>query len=178
MEKQISWVLDPNHSELTFKVKHLMISNVKGAFKSFEASILTEGNDFNDAVALASIEVNSISTNSEDRDKHLLNDDFFDAGKFPGIEFKGTGLTRYDEENGQLKGSLTIKGVTKEVNFDVEFGGVSTDPWGNVKAGFALQGRINRSDFGLTWNANLETGGVLLSDEVKINADLQFLKRA
>jgi polyisoprenoid-binding protein YceI len=155
-----------------------MISNVKGAFKTFEASILAEGDDFAKGTAHAKIDVASVSTGSDDRDGHLRNADFFDTDKFKEILFESTELTRFDEENGQLKGKLTIKDVTRSVTFDIEFGGVNKDPWGNTKAGFTLTGKISRGDFGLNWNAALETGGVLVSDEVKVHADLQFLKKA
>jgi polyisoprenoid-binding protein YceI len=178
MDKQTTWVLDPAHSELTFKVKHLMISNVKGSFKAFEAIINTNGEDFGTGTTEATIDVASVTTGSDDRDGHLRSADFFDADQFKTIAFNSTELNRYDEENGQLKGKLTIKGVTRDVAFDIEFGGVNKDPWGNIKAGFTLTGKINRGDFGLNWNAALETGGVLVSDEVKVHADLQFLKKA
>ena len=120
----------------------------------------------------------SISTNSEDRDNHLKSADFFDAEKFSTIQFDSIFLERFDAENGQLKGNLTIKGITKEVSFELEFGGVSKDPWGNEKVGFSLNGKINREDFGLTWNAALETGGVLVSSDVKIAAEIQFVKQS
>jgi len=178
MEKQTTWVLDPAHSELTFRVKHLMISNVKGYFKNFEASFQAEGDDFAKGIAHAKIDVTSVSTGSEDRDGHLRSGDFFDTDNFKEIVFESTELIRFDEENGQLRGRLTIKDVTRNVLFDIEFGGLNKDPWGNTKAGFTLTGKISRGDFGLIWNTALETGGVLVSDEVKVHADLQFLKKA
>lgn len=171
-----TWVLDPTHSELVFKVKHLMITNVKGAFNSFEAAI--DGDDFTKAPVTASIDVNSIDTNNADRDGHLKSGDFFDAAQFPAITFAGTSFTKKDEENYVLKGNLTIKGISKEVTLDVEFGGANKDPWGNEKAGFSVSGSISRKDWGLNWNAALESGGVLVSDEVKIHAELQFVKKA
>ncbi len=178
MENSTKWVLDPTHSELTFKVKHLMISSVKGEFRNFNATINAAGADFSKATVSVNIQAGSIFTNNDDRDGHLKSADFFDAENHKEISFTGTSLTKLDDENYQLKGNLSIKGVTKEVSLDVEFGGVNKDPWGNEKAGFSLSGKINRKDWGLNWNAALETGGVLVSDEVKINAEVQFVKQA
>ena len=176
MANKHTWILDPTHSELVFKVKHLMITNVKGEFRKFEAVI--DGEDFTKAAITANIDVASIDTNNTDRDNHLKSPDFFDAPQFPSIAFTGTSFTKKDEENYVLKGNLTLKGVTKEVSLDVEFGGANKDPWGNEKAGFSVSGKINRNDFNLNWNAALEAGGVLVSEEVKIHAELQFVKQA
>jgi polyisoprenoid-binding protein YceI len=170
------WTLDPTHSELLFKVKHLMISNVKGEFRKFNAEIFTNENDFTKSSIEVTIDATSIFTNEESRDGHLKSADFFDVQNYPELTFKGTSFKKIDDENYKLKGDLTIKGVSKEVTLDVEFGGVNTDPWGNEKAGFSLNGKINRKDFGLNWNAALETGGVLVSDEVKLSAEVQFVK--
>lgn len=178
MSKKINWVFDPAHSEITFKVKHLMISNVKGEFKEFEASLISEDDNFKHAIAKARIHVDSISTNNVDRDGHLKSADFFETEKYPTIDFTSTSIEKYDDENGKLKGNLTIKGITKEVSFDLEFGGISKDPWGNQKAGFSLNGNINRNEFGLTWNSALETGGVLVSDLIKVAAEIQFVKQS
>ena len=178
MANQTTWVFDPAHSEITFKVKHLMITNVKGELKQFAATLNASDESFKNATASATIQVASISTNSEDRDNHLKSADFFDAEKFSTIQFDSIFLERFDAENGQLKGNLTIKGITKEVSFELEFGGVSKDPWGHEKVGFSLNGKINREDFGLTWNAALETGGVLVSSDVKIAAEIQFVKQS
>lgn len=173
---QAKWVLDPSHSELSFKVKHLMISNVKGAFTKFSAEI--GGEDFTKAPINVSIDVNSISTNDENRDNHLKAADFFDAENHKEITFTSTAFDKVDDENYKLTGQLTIKGVSKAVTLDVEFGGINKDPWGNEKAAFSISGKINRNDFGLSWNAALETGGVLVSEEVRISADIQLLKQA
>lgn len=178
MENQTKWVLDPTHSEILFKVKHLMITNVKGEFRNFTASISSEGNDFSKAEVEANIEAASIFTNNTDRDAHLQSVDFFDVNTFKELSFKGSSFKKLDEENYQLKGILTIKGISKECTFDVEFGGFMKDPYGNEKAGFSLSGKINRKDWGLNWNAALEAGGVMVSDEVRINAELQFVKQA
>ncbi|TVR38367.1 MAG: polyisoprenoid-binding protein [Bacteroidia bacterium] len=172
------WVVDPTHSEILFKVKHLMITNVKGEFRKFEASFTAEGDGFDRARAEASIDASSIFTNNEDRDNHLKSGDFFDAEKFPNLLFEGTAFEKVNDENYKLTGMLTIKDVRKEVTLDVEFGGIMKDPWGNEKAGFSLQGKINRKDWGLNWNAALEAGGVLVGDEVTIMAELQFVKNA
>ncbi len=169
------WVLDPTHSELGFKVKHLMITNVKGEFKKFTAEI--DGDDFTTSKIQAKIEATSISTNDEQRDGHLKGADFFDVENHKEITFEGISFKKLDEENYQLKGVLTIKGISKEVTLDVEFGGTTKDPWGNEKSGFSISGKINRKDFGLNWNAALETGGVLVSEEVKITAEIQFVKK-
>ena len=170
------WVLDPTHSEISFKVKHLMITNVKGEFRKFEAGI--EGDDFTKSKIRATIDAASIFTNEENRDAHLKSADFFDVEEFKEITFEGTSFTKTDDENYKLKGNLTIKGISKEVLMDVEFGGINKDPWGNEKAGFSVNAKINRKDWGLNWNAALETGGVLVSDEVRLSAEVQFVKQA
>jgi len=170
------WVLDPIHSELSFKVKHLMIANVKGAFSQFTAEI--DGEDITNSAVKATIDASSISTNNTDRDIHLKSADFFDVENHKDILFTSTSFKKIDDENYKLTGQLTIKDVTKEIVLDVEFGGTNKDPWGNEKAGFTLTGKINRKDFGLTWNAALETGGVMVSEDVKINAEVQFVKQA
>jgi polyisoprenoid-binding protein YceI len=169
------WILDPSHSELTFKVKHLMITNVKGEFRKFNAEIA--GDDFTKAKISASVDATSISTNDYNRDTHLKSPDFFDTSTHNEILFSSTSIKKNGNEDYKLNGLLTIKGISKEVALDVEFGGINKDPWGNEKAGFALAGTISRKDWGLNWNAALETGGVLVSDEVKIGGELQFVKQ-
>jgi polyisoprenoid-binding protein YceI len=169
------WVLDPSHSELTFKVKHLMITNVKGEFRKFHAEI--DGDDFSKASVSATVDASSIFTNDENRDGHLKSPDFFDTANHDTILFKSTSVKKSNGEDYKLNGELTMKGITKDVSLTVEFGGVNKDPWGNEKAGFALSGTISRKDWGLNWNAALETGGVLVSDEVKIGGELQFVKQ-
>jgi len=172
------WTADPTHSEIIFKVKHLMITNVKGEFRKFKAEVNSAGSDFNKASVTATIDASSIFTNEDARDGHLKGADFFDVENHPELTFTGTSFNKIDDENYQLKGILTIKGVSKEIALDVEFGGINKDPWGNEKAGFSINGKINRKDWGLNWNAALETGGVLVSDEVKISAEVQFVKQA
>lgn len=171
----VKWVLDPTHSELNFKVKHLMITNVKGAFRTFNAAI--EGEDFTTAPLSVQIDTESIFTNNNDRDAHLKSPDFFDAAQYPSITFTGKSFKKVDDDEYTLTGDLTIKDVTKEVALDVTYGGVNKDPWGNQKAGFSVKGKINRNDFGLTWNAALETGGVLVSEDVKIDGEVQFIQQ-
>ena len=172
------WTLDPTHSELVFKVRHMMITNVKGEFRKFDGSILTDGPDFTKSSIDVNIDATSIFTNEDKRDGHLKSADFFDVESYPTLSFLGKSFKKAGEDEYKLKGILTIKDVSKEVELDVEFGGINKDPWGNEKAGFSLQGKINRKDFGLNWNAALETGGVLVSEEVKISAEVQFVKQA
>ncbi|WP_312820369.1 YceI family protein [Kaistella carnis] len=164
------WNLDPSHSEITFKVRHMMISNVKGSFNTFTAEMEAEDDTFKNAKVKATIHTDSISTNSADRDKHLKSEDFFNVEANPQITFETDSL------NNEITGNLTMNGVTKPVQLDVEFGGINVDPYGQTKAGFSFEGKIKRSDFGLNWNAALETGGVMVSDEVKIAGELQFVK--
>lgn len=164
------WNLDPSHSEITFKVRHMMISNVKGEFKNFNVDLESEDENFKNVKASASIDTSSISTNNTDRDNHLKSAEFFNAEAHPQITFETDSL------NDEVTGNLTINGVTKPVKLDVDFGGINVDPWGQTKAGFSFEGKIKRSDFGLNWNAALEAGGVMVSDEVKIAGELQFVK--
>ena len=168
------WALDPSHSELGFKVKHLMIANVKGEFRKFQSEV--NGEDFTTTPIKVTIEASSIFTNDDGRDAHLKGADFFDVEKYKEITFESTSFKKIDDENYKLTGKLKIKDVTKEVTLDVEYGGINKDPWGNEKAAFSLTGKINRKDWGLNWNAALETGGVLVSEEVRIHAEIQFVK--
>ncbi|MBW8334835.1 MAG: YceI family protein [Prolixibacteraceae bacterium] len=172
------WGIDPTHSEVSFKVKHLMITNVKGVFKNFNASIYTSGDNFITSEIDLRINTESVDTGVADRDAHLKSADFFDVENFADMHFIGSSLEKIDDESYTLYGDLTIKDVTKQVKLDVEFGGVMKDPWGNEKAGYSINGKINRKDFGLTWNAALEAGGVLVSDDVKISCEVQLIKQA
>lgn len=172
-----NWALDPTHSEIQFKVKHLMITTVTGSLKVLNASLTSASDNFEQAKVNFEAETGSIDTGNTDRDNHLKSGDFFDADQFPKITFESTSFTKEDDDY-TLEGNLTIKDVTKPVKIAVEFGGIATDPWGNTKAGFTISGKINRTDFGLTWNAALETGGVMVSEEVKIAGELQFVKQA
>lgn len=176
--QETKWVIDPTHSKVSFKVKHLMISNVLGSFREFEGTAVTEGDDFSTAQISFSLNASSIDTEVADRDAHLKSADFFDAENFPKLTFSGNGLKDLGDDLFELTGDLTIKNVTKPVTLQAEFGGVMTDPWGNVKAGFSVSGKINRKDFGLNWNAALEAGGVLVGEEVKLSADIELAKVA
>jgi len=173
-----TWVLDPTHSELQFKIKHLMISTVTGQFNQFIATVETEGDDFSTAKAHFRADVSSISTNNEQRDAHLKNGDFFDAEKYPEIIFEGERMEKKGDDEYKLYGTLTMRGVNKKLTLDVDFGGITKDPWGNIRTGFSVSGKINRYDFGMSFGAVSETGGLLLGDEVKINANVQFVKQA
>ena len=177
MSQKTKWAIDPTHTEIGFKVKHMMFTNVSGKIVKYDATIETDGDDFSNAVIEFSGDVDSITTGSADRDAHLLSPDFFDATQFPKLNFKATSLVKADEGNFELSGDLEIHGVTNPVKFEVEFGGLMKDPWGNIKAGFNINGKINRKDYGLTWNAALETGGVLVGEDVKINAEVQLIKQ-
>jgi polyisoprenoid-binding protein YceI len=170
------WTIDPTHSEVGFKVKHMMFTNVSGRFGTFNGSAETEGDNFENAKIDFEADVTSIDTNSADRDNHLKSGDFFDAEQFPKLTFQATEMKK-DGDDYKLSGDLTIHGVTKPVTLNVEYGGIAKDPWGNEKAGFSINGKLNRKDYGLTWNAALETGGVLVSDEVKLNIELQMVKQ-
>lgn len=172
------WSLDPTHSELQFKAKHLMISTVTGQFKDFNATAETKDNDFTSAKIDFTADVNSIFTNNEQRDAHLKNGDFFDATNHPQLTFKSEKLEKVSDDEYKLYGTLTMRGKSKKVKFDVEFGGIAQDPWGNTRAGFTVTGKINRQDFGVSFGAVTEAGGLLLDNDVKIIASTQFVKQA
>ncbi|HLP64694.1 YceI family protein [Flavobacterium sp.] len=171
------WLIDPTHSEIGFKVKHMMFTNVSGSFQNYTATIETEGDEFENATIEFNGEIDSITTGNSDRDAHLLSADFFDAEQFPKITFKSTSFKRTNGADFELKGNLTLHGVTKPVTLETEFSGLMKDPWGNTKAGFILSGKINRKEWNLNWNSALETGGVLVGEEVKLNIELQFIKQ-
>ena len=174
----ITWKIDPAHTEIQFKVRHLMITTVTGYFRKFDGHVITETDDFNSATEIQfTADVNSIDTNSEQRDTHLKSSEFFDAAKHDQVIFTGT---RYEALGSEatLSGNLTIRGVTKPISLTVDFGGIVVDPYGQTKAGFTITGKISRKEFGLTWNAVTEAGQVVVSDEIKINADVQVIKQA
>jgi polyisoprenoid-binding protein YceI len=176
---KIKWALDPTHSEVTFKIKHLMISNVSGQFTKFVVNAETEDEDFTAAKVSFTADVDSITTGNEQRDGHLKSDDFFHAEKFPQIKFTATKYENVDNDGSyELFGDLTIRDITKQVKFDVEFGGVIKDPWGNTRAGFSVTGKINRKEFGLKWHAVTEAGGVVAGDDVRIHAGFELIKQA
>ena len=173
------WTIDHAHSELGFKVKHLMITNVKGVFKDFEADIYTQGDDFSTAEIELRIKVASIDTNDESRNNHLKSPDFFDSEHHKEIVFVGKKLERGSgEDNYELYGNLVIRGVSVPVKLDVKFEGMMKDPWQNLNAGFLVEGKISRRDWQLNWNTTLETGGVLVGDEVRISCEIQLVKQS
>ncbi len=172
------WVLDPMHSEVQFKVKHLVISTVTGSFRKFEGQVVTESEDFEDAEVDFSLDVDSIDTTQESRDQHLKSAEFFDAATYPKITFKSTSLKKVSGSDYKLEGNLTIKDVTKPVVLDVEFGGSAADFYGQTKAGFEINGKINRKDYGLTWEGITEAGSIVVGEEIKLNINAQFTKQA
>jgi polyisoprenoid-binding protein YceI len=170
------WVIDTAHSEILFKVKHLVISTVSGKFDKFDGALYASKADFSDAEAEFSADVNSINTNQADRDGHLKSADFFDAANYPGITFKSKGFTKAGDDTYVMTGDLSIRGVTRTVDLVVEHGGITKDPWGNIKTGFEISGKIDRKDFGLTWSAVTEAGGLVVSDEVKLQLNIELIK--
>lgn len=172
-----TWVLDPMHSEVQFKVKHLVISTVTGSFRKFEGRVVTENEDFQDSEIDFSLDVDSIDTTQESRDQHLKSAEFFDAATYPKITFKSTSLTKASGSDYKLDGNLTIRDVTKPVILDVEFGGSAADFYGQTKAGFEINGKINRKDFGLTWEGITEAGSIVVGEEIKLIINAQFTKQ-
>ncbi|WP_192346055.1 YceI family protein [Algoriphagus sp. Y33] len=170
------WIIDPTHSEVSFKVKHLVISTVTGYFKEFEGEVESASEDFDGSSVSFSTSIDSISTNQTDRDNHLKSADFFDAENHPKLSFAG----KIVNEGGDYKlvGDLTIKGNTKPLTLDVEFGGVAGDPYGQTKAGFEIEGKISRKEYGLTWSPVTEAGSVVVSDQVRLILSVQLVKQA
>lgn len=173
-----TYIIDPSHSEITFKVKHLMITNVTGNFIKFEGKMETSSEDFSDAEIDFSADIDSLSTNNEQRDGHLKTGDFFDAAQYPKLMFRSTSFVKQGGDIYKLNGDFTLHGVTKPVTLSAELGGAAQDLYGNSRIGFEISGSIQRKDFGLEWNAALETGGVVLSDEVKLMLSVQLIKQA
>jgi polyisoprenoid-binding protein YceI len=170
---QTAWAIDPSHSEVIFKVKHMMISTVTGHFNSYTANVKAIDDTFANAQIEVELDVNSITTKNEDRDGHLKSDDFFNAETYPKITFKSTSF-----DGSKLVGNLTIRDITKEVTLDVNVNGVAVDPYGQTKAGFEISGEINRKEFNLSWNAITEAGNIVVSDTVKLAIEAQFIKQA
>jgi polyisoprenoid-binding protein YceI len=173
-----TWKIDASHSEIEFKVKHLMITNVNGFFTDYDATVEASSDDFSDATITFEAKVDSINTKNEQRDGHLKSDDFFNAAEFPVIKFESTGIVKKDNEHYKLSGNLTIRDNTKPVELDVEYAGITVDPYGQTKAGFELSGKISRKEFGLKWTATTEAGGIVVSDDVKLLANVQLIKQA
>lgn len=170
-----TWTIDPAHSEVGFKVKHLVISTVSGQFKSFEGTVQSEKEDFTDAKIKFSADIDSISTGNEQRDGHLKSPDFFDAENHPKLSFESTSI-KADGSDYKVEGNLTLRGVTKPVTLDVEFGGIQNDMYGRTVAGFEITGKIKRLEYGLQWNAVTEAGGVVVSDDVKLAINVELVK--
>lgn len=173
---QTLWKIDPTHSEVQFKVKHLVISTVTGSFGSFDGQIEADAEDFENAKAIFTVDIDSISTNNEDRDNHLKSDDFFNAEEFPQLKFESANFKKVGEGKYKVTGDMTIRDVTKEVELDVIHGGTVTDPYGQTKAGFEVSGSINRKEFGLTWSAVTEAGNLVVADDVKLQLNMQFVQ--
>ncbi|MCP5064205.1 MAG: YceI family protein [Ignavibacteriae bacterium] len=173
---QSNWVFDASHSNVSFSVTHLVISEVEGNFKSFEGKITSENDDFSESTVEFSVDINSIDTDNADRDNHLKSDDFFNVEKFPKMKFKSKSLTKVSGKKYMLVGDLTIRDITKEVELDLKYNGTIKDPWGNTKAGFKISGAINRFDFGLKWSKLMEAGGMVVGDEVEININAELKK--
>ena len=172
-----TWKIDPSHSEIQFKVKHLMITTVTGYFRKFDCEVISETEDFNSTTSIKfTADIDSIETNNEQRDTHLKSEEFFNAEKFGEVIFVGS---KYDalNDSATLYGNLTIRGITKPVKLAVDYGGTVVDPYGQKKAGFTIDGRISRKEFELKWNAVTEAGSVVVSDEVKIHAEVQMVKQ-
>lgn len=174
----ITWKIDPAHSEVQFKVKHLMITTVTGYFKKFDLEVVTESDDFTTASKIEfTADVDSIDTNNQQRDTHLKSSEFFDAENHAQLKFVG-GKYESAGEEGRLQGDLTIRGVTKPVTIKVDFGGIVVDPYGQTKAGFTATGKISRKDYGLTWNAVTEAGQVVVSDDIRLQCEIQLIKQS
>lgn len=173
MSNSTIWAIDPLHSEVFFKIRHLVISTVTGSFKKFEGNIITEGSDFTNAKVAIVLDVKSIDTNQPQRDEHLQNGDFFDAPAYPQINFESTSFVNSGDSTYKMTGNLTLKGVTKHIELHVAYGGSEKDGQGNVKHGFEVTGIVNRKEFGMTWNKITDSGGLGLSEDIKLIANIQ-----
>ncbi|MEN7551250.1 YceI family protein [Rapidithrix thailandica] len=175
MEKS-TWIIDPAHSEIFFKVKHMMVSTVTGAFDQFTGAVETEQDNFEGANIQFKAETGSINTKNSQRDEHLKSDDFFNAEAYPELTFKSTSFEKNGEDY-KLTGDLTIRDITRQVTLDVDFNGVVVDPYNQTKAGFELSGKINRKDFNLSWNAVTEAGSIVVSDQIRLALSVQLIKQ-
>lgn len=175
---QTEWSLDKSHSQVGFSVTHLVITEVDGYFKDYDAKVVTKGDDFSTATIDFTVNTNSIFTDNEGRDKHLRSDDFFNAEKYPQMTFKGKSLKKLGDSKYKLVGDLTIRDVTKQVELDVKYNGMVKDPWGNTKAGFKVTGEINRFDYNLKWDKAIETGSLVVGKEVELIINLQLVKKS
>jgi polyisoprenoid-binding protein YceI len=173
-----NWNLDTVHSGINFSVRHMVVSKVRGRFAKFTGNVELDESDLARSVVEATIDASSIDTGTAQRDDHLKSADFFDVEHFPQIGFRSTGIEKVGGDRYRLTGELTIRDVSREIALDVEYGGRGKDPWGNERVGFTAKGSLDRKDFGLKWNQALETGGVLVSDRVEIELELQAVKAA
>ena len=173
-----TYKIDSAHSDITFKVKHLMISTITGQFQTFDATMNVEGENFSTAKISFEADVNSIDTKNEQRDNHLKSDDFFNASEHPKLKFISTGVTNGEDGIFKLQGDLTIRDTTKPVELEIEYNGSTKDPWGMERMGFEIKGKLNRKDYGLKWSAVTEAGGVVVSDEVKLLMNIEMIKQA
>jgi polyisoprenoid-binding protein YceI len=176
MTNSTTWVIDPLHSEVLFKVRHLVITTVTGRFNKFNGTIIAGGDDFNNAKVAFTIEVKSIDTNQAQRDAHLQNSDFFSADLYPTITFQSTAFQKINQGNYKMIGDLTMKGITKSVDLNVEYNGAEDNGHGILKHGFEVSGIVDRKEFGITWNKLTETGGLGLSEDIKLIANIQIAK--
>lgn len=173
-----TYKIDVDHSDIMFKVKHLMISTATGYFKKFDATVETENDDFTNAKVYFEADIDSIDTKNEQRDTHLKSDDFFNASQFPKLVFKSSSIEKDGEGEYKLKGDLTIRDITKPITLDVDYNGSTKDPWGFERAGFEVTGKINRKEYGLKWSAVTEAGGLVVDDTVKLQMNVEFVKQA
>ena len=173
---QTNWSIDNSHSNVKFNITHMVVSEVEGYFKTYNGKVTSAADDFQNANIEFNVDVNSINTDDEKRDGHLKSDDFFNAEKFPMMKFKSTSFKKVNGKNYLLEGDLTIRDVTKKVKFEVVYNGTVKDPWGNTKAGFKAKSKINRFDYGLKWNAAVEAGGLVVSNEVEIILNIELKK--
>lgn len=176
LSAQTKWKFDNSHTQIKFSVTHLLITEVDGLFKNYEGTVETNGDNFENAKINFKIDVSSIDTDNTQRDEHLKSDDFFAADKFSHITFKGKSLKKINDKNYKLVGDLTMRGITKEIELNVRFNGIVTDPWGNTKAGFKITGSLNRFDYGLKWNALIEAGGAVVGEDVELIINVQLSK--
>ena len=172
-----NWKSDNTHSEIGFKVKHMMITNVNGSFKSFNAEATTDGEDFSNAHFKFTADIDSIDTGLSDRDAHLKSDDFFNAESFPQLTFSSTEVKSTGNDEYKIIGDMTIRDITRRIELDADFGGIALDLYNQTKAGLTISGKIKRSEFGLKWNAITEAGNIVVSDDIKVNSEIQFVKQ-
>lgn len=176
MSAQSKWNIDASHSSIRFAVDHMVISEVEGIFSTYEGSIITTKSDFSDAKINFTVDVNSVNTDNAKRDEHLRGADFFETEKYPKMTFVSTSVQKTGENKYNLKGKLSLHGVTKEITLAMTYGGTTKDPWGNTKAGLKVTGVINRTDFGLKYNSVLEAGSLMIGEEVTITAKVELAK--